>query len=102
MAPPTSKLERDFQSGLIRDIKATLPGCVVLKQDPNYMQGIPDLLVLWGTHWALLEVKASAHAAQQPNQGYYVDQFNQWSFAAFVYPENKQEVLHALQQAFGA
>lgn len=101
MTSQTSKLERDFQSDLIKDIKTLLPGCVVLKQDPNYMQGIPDLLVLWGARWALLEVKRDPKSKRQPNQPFYIEQFNNWSFAAFIHSENKQEVLDELQHAFG-
>lgn len=33
------------------------PGCIVMKTDPNYIQGIPDLLILWNDKWATLEVK---------------------------------------------
>ena len=33
------KLERDFQRGLIAEIKERLPGCLVMKTDPNYIQG---------------------------------------------------------------
>lgn len=102
MTTQASKLERDFQSDLIRDIEDLLPGCVILKQDPNYLQGVPDLLVLWGCRWALLEVKRDPKSRRRPNQPYYVEFFNNWSFAAFIHQENKEEVLHDLQQAFGA
>lgn len=94
-------LERDFQASLIREIKLMFPGCIVLKNDTSYVQGIPDLLVLHDNKWASLEVKISSHAKKQPNQPYYIEKMNEMSFAAFIYPENKEEVLHALQQAFG-
>ena len=87
------KRENKFQSQLIAEIKELLPGCKVLKNDPNYIQGIPDL-------WAALECKRSSDAPHQPNQDYYVDEMNEMSFAAFVYPENKEEILHELQKAF--
>lgn len=76
------------------------PGCIVLKNDPNYLQGIPDLLILWGPRWATLEVKKSANASHQPNQDYYVATMDDMSFSRFIYPENKEEVLHELQQSF--
>lgn len=76
------------------------PGCIVLKNDPNYLQGIPDLLVLWGDRWAALEVKKSANASHQPNQDYYVATMNDMSFSRFIYPENKEEVLSEIQQSF--
>lgn len=76
------------------------PGSIVMKNDPNYIQGIPDLTVLWKDKWATLEVKKEASSGHQPNQDYYVGQMNGMSFSRFVFPENKQEVLHELQQSF--
>ena len=93
--------ESKFQAGLIKDLKNTFPGCMVLKNDPNYIQGIPDLLVLYKNRWAALEVKKSKNAKHQPNQNHYIMKMNKMSIARFVYPENKQEVIHDLQQAFG-
>ena len=49
--------ESAFQKGLINDLKKRFPGCMVLKNDPNYIQGIPDLLVLYEGRWAALECK---------------------------------------------
>jgi len=95
-----SKLESQFQSGLIKRLKRMFPGCIVLKNDPNYLQGIPDLTIFWGDRWATLEVKKSANASHQPNQDYYVDTMNVMSFSRFVYPENEEEVLNDLQQSF--
>lgn len=92
--------ENRFQSELIKEIKERLPGCLVLKNDPNYIQGIPDLTVLYKEHWALLECKKSAHEAHQPNQDHYIEQGDEMSFARFIYPENREEVLDDLQQAF--
>lgn len=77
------------------------PGCIVLKNDPNYLQGIPDLTIFYKYMWATLEVKKSANASHQPNQDYYVQAMNAMSFSRFIYPENKVEVLHELQQSFG-
>lgn len=93
------RLERDFQAKLIKELKITFKGCIIVKNDPNYIQGIPDLLILYNDRWAALEVKKSEHAHHQPNQEYYVDLMNQMSFAAFIYPENKEEILYELQQA---
>ena len=92
--------ENKFQSKLIQEIKEMLPGCIVLKNDPNYIQGIPDLLVLYKNKWAALENKRSANAAKQPNQEYYVGMMDEMSFSRFIYPENKEEVLDELYQAF--
>jgi len=93
--------ESAFQAKLIRDLKTLFPGCVVLKNDPNYIQGFPDLLVLYNDRWAALECKRSTSASRRPNQEYYVDKLQTMSFAAFVCPENREDILHDLQQAFG-
>ena len=93
------RLERDFQAKLIKELKVMFKGCIIVKKDPNYIQGIPDLLILYNDRWAALEVKKSATAHHQPNQEYYVDLMDQMSFAAFIYPENKEEILYELQQA---
>lgn len=95
-------LENKFQAELIKELKVRFKGCIVLKNDPNYIQGIPDLIVLYNNKWAALECKKSERASHQPNQEYYVDRMNQMSFASFIYPENKEEVLHELQSAFGS
>lgn len=93
-------LESKFQSQLIRKIKNEFPGCMVLKNDPTYLQGVPDLTVLCGNKWAALEVKKSANASHRPNQNYYVDKMNRMSYATFVYPENEKEVLAELHKKF--
>ena len=95
-----AKKESQFQRELIKEIKETFPGCVVLKNDPNYIQGMPDLTILHGDRWAVLEVKRDKGSHHQPNQDYYVGMLDDMSFSSFVYPENKEEVLHGLQQAF--
>lgn len=91
-------LEKRFQRNLIKEIKSMLPGSIVAKVD--FKQGIPDLLILYGKHWAMLEVKRSATAKRQPNQEYYVRLLNSMSFSRFIYPENKKEVLDELCKAF--
>lgn len=94
------KKENKFQADLIKEIKRRLPGCLVLKNDANYMQGIPDLLVLWNKCWALLECKKSADETHQPNQDYYIDKAIKMSFGSFIWPENKEEVLNEMERAF--
>ena len=93
--------ESKFQSQLIRELKLLFEGCVILKNDPSYLQGIPDILILYKNKWAMLEVKASIYSKVQPNQVYYVDLLNEMSYAAFVSPENKEEILDELQLTFG-
>lgn len=93
-------LERDFERGLRKRLERLFPGCLYLKLDPTAIQGIPDRLVVWQDRWAALELKRSRRAKRQPNQEHYVRMMDEWSFAAFVYPENVEEVLDALQRAF--
>ena len=93
-------LESKFQGALIKELKTLFPGCLVLKNDPNYIQGFPDLTVLYRDKWALLESKRETKASHRPNQDYYVELADGMSFARFICPENKQEVLNELQQAF--
>lgn len=93
-------LENKFQANLIKELKRLFPGCIVMKNDASYIQGIPDLLILYNDKWASLECKKSASASKQPNQEYYVDQMNRMSFSSFICPENKEEVLYELQQSF--
>jgi hypothetical protein len=93
------KKESSFQKGLINKIEELFPDCIIMKNDPNYIQGIPDLLILHGDKWASLECKKSAKASHQPNQDYYISKMNGMSYARFVSPENEEEVLSELQQA---
>lgn len=93
-------LESAFQGKLIKEIKRRFPGAMVMKTDPNYIQGLPDLLVLYQDHWATLECKRTRNAHCQPNQEYYVDHMNQMSFSRFIFPENKEEVLREMEHAF--
>lgn len=92
-------LESEFKSKLIKEIEDLYPGAVILKNDANRLQGVLDQLILFGPRWAMFEAKRSVSASHRPNQDYYVDMFNQMSFAKFVYPENKEEFLYELQQA---
>ncbi len=95
-----SVVESRFQKSLIKTLKDMFEGCIVTKLDPNYLQGIPDLLILYKDKWAALECKRSASSKRRPNQPYYVDKMNEMSFSRFICPENQEEVLHDLQQAF--
>lgn len=91
--------ENRYQPQVIRRLERDFPGCVVLKNDAEYLPGIPDLIVLLGIRWAMLETKRSADAPFQPNQPYYIDLLNRMSFCAVIFPENEDEVFDALQFA---
>lgn len=92
--------ENEFQKELIKDLKHMFRGCIVLKNDSGYKQGIPDLTILYKKHWAALECKRSFDSSIRPNQVYYIRRMNDMSYANFIFPENKEAVLHELQQAF--
>ena len=93
-------LENKFQANLIKELKKLFVGCIVMKNDSSYIQGIPDLLILYKNKWASLEVKKNASATKRPNQQYYVDIMNKMSFSRFIYPENKDAVLQELKKYF--
>lgn len=93
-------LENRFKTKLNSELKDMFPGCMILHMDPNEIQGIPDLLILYKNKWAALEGKKSARAPRRPNQDYYVDLMDRMSFASYIYPENKDEVLDALYLHF--
>ena len=92
--------ENEFQKRLIKRLKEEFLGCMVLKNDPNYLQGVPDLLVLYGGKWAALECKRSKNAKKRPNQEFYVDEMDNMSFSRFIFPENFEEILGDLRDFF--
>lgn len=93
-------LERKFQADLIRELEELFPGCYILKNDANYIQGFPDLLILFNDKWAALEVKAFADAQYRPNQEYHLETLNKMSYATTIYPENKKGILDMLKCHF--
>ena len=95
-------LESKFQADLKVELKLMFPGCYILKNDARYIRGVPDLIILYKDKWAMLECKREPDAAKQPLQPYHRDRLDEMSFAAFIYPENKGEVLHALRTLFSS
>lgn len=95
-----SKLESRFQKEFIDEVKARYPGCIALKNDSSYIQGFPDWTILYQNKWAVLEMKKERSAHKQPNQEYYVNKLNNMSFSRFVYPDNRDEVLHDMDVLF--
>lgn len=93
-------IESRFKRELKNDLERIFPGCILIDLDPQDIQGIPDLLILYKNHWATLETKRHRAASRRPNQEYYVDLMNRMSFSSFIYPENKEEVLNELQRSF--
>lgn len=95
-------LENKFQANLIKELKKLFPECIVMKNDSSYIQGIPDLLILFQDKWASLEVKKNASASKRPNQEYYVGMMDKMSFSRFICPENKDEILNELANKFNS
>lgn len=92
--------ESAFQKRLKKEIKDKFPGCIIYKTDPLQLQGSPDLLILYQNKWAALEVKRDSKAPHRPNQDYRVKQMADMSFASFIFPENKEEVMNDLERLF--
>lgn len=93
--------EAQYHNRLINKIRDLLPGCIILRNDPRFMQGVPDIIILFRDKWAMLEIKIADKAGVRPNQQYYIDLLNEMSFASFINPENEGMVLDDLQQSFG-
>jgi hypothetical protein len=93
--------EGNYQTRLIKKLEYLFPGSLILKNDPNYIQGLPDLIVLYDDQWAALEVKSNSTQVR-PNQRYFVERMDDMSFARFISPETEEEVLNDLQQAFNS
>ena len=98
-------LESEYQQSLKKKLDNIFRGCVILKNDPNYIQGFPDLTIFYKDKWAVLEVKKdisemSKTTASIRNQKFYIRMLDKMSFARFIYPQNEEEVLNELQQAF--
>lgn len=95
-------LENKFKTELVKELHSRFPGCITLHLDPNEIQGIPDLLILYKDKWATLEGKKSLRESHRPNQDYYVDLMNKMSFSRFICPENKEEILNELARSLQA
>ena len=95
-------LESRYQTLLIKRLGVLFPGCVVLKNDTSYQQGFPDLTIFWQRYWAVLEVKPDEKAPYEPNQEWWIATLDAMSFSAMICPQNEEEVLHELEQAFGS
>ena len=92
--------ENKFQADLVKEIKKRFPGAIVLKNDANYLQGIPDLTILWKRCWAMLECKKSSREIHQPNQDLYIQMADNLGFGRFIHPENKEAVLDEMERSF--
>lgn len=93
--------ENVFQAKLIKKLKTIFVGCIVLKNDPNYIQGIPDLSIFYKDKWAMLECKANSKSSLQPNQLYYISYIDKMSFGRVISPENEEDVLKDMKAFMG-
>jgi hypothetical protein len=96
-----STKESVFQANLIKELKQRFHGAIITKLDSSHIQGLPDLLVLYEDKWATLECKRNKNATHRPNQDYYVNKMDDMSFSRFICPENEEEILNEMEQAFG-
>jgi hypothetical protein len=91
-------LESTYQAKLIKKIMKRWPEALILKNDTDYLQGIPDLTLFLGPLYFILEVKTSMHAGFEPNQEYYLEKFARMGgFSAVICPENEEGVLDDIQ-----
>ena len=93
-------VESKYQKTLMDKIRDLYPGCIITKNDPNYIQGFPDWTIFYKDKWVVLEAKAYADAPHRPNQDYYVDELNKMSYSSFAFPENEEEVLKRISDVF--
>jgi hypothetical protein len=93
-------VESKFQHDLVLELRDMFPDCIILLGNSSYLQGVPDILILWRDRWAALECKDRKTSRKEPNQKYYVEIMDRMSFSAFIYPENREIVLNDLQHAF--
>lgn len=96
-----AKTESKFKGELYKEIRERLPGSEVIPNDAGYIQGFPDATVLFPNgRYFLLEGKKEEKSKRQPNQDYYVNESPLRDNAAFVSPENKEEVLTELERRY--
>lgn len=95
-------LESDFQREFLLRVRARLLslGHVDVVRNETH-RSIPDIVLLGPNgRWAALEFKRSKVAKKQPNQEFHVQRLNEKGYAAFVYPENGEEILRELEEVF--
>jgi hypothetical protein len=96
----TMARESSFQSHVIARLRDLIgDDGFVFAMDGNYIQGFPDVLILYKGKWAALECKKSSKEPFQPNQEYYIDLIDSLSFCRVIYPSIENEVFNDLQQA---
>lgn len=92
------KHENKYQQQLMERLEETfVADAKIFKSSPYAPQGWPDITIIHKSgRWAFLETKKSKNEPHQPNQDWYVDLLDNWGFAAFIYPENEDDVIEEL------
>jgi hypothetical protein len=93
--------EATFRTKFLKDVKDLSPDIIIEFADPQRRNGIPDVIIFYKKKFARIETKRSKNASKRLHQQYYIDYFNsQGIYAAFLTPENKEEVFNALRRYF--
>lgn len=99
-----SKLESEFQSKLVKELQELIPECLVLVKPGFYVQGFPDLMVLYKTQWVALECKRKTPTRDddyEPNQEWWIRELDEMGYAAMICPENRKEIIDEVFRTFG-
>lgn len=99
-----TKLESEFQAKLIKEFEELLPGCMVLVKPGYYIQGFPDLMILYKNQWAALECKRKTPTRPddyEPNQEWWISYLDEMGFASMICPENRKEIIDEVLRSFG-
>ena len=93
--------EATFRTKWLNKFKKLSPDIFIEFADPKRKNGIPDVIIFYKKKYARLETKRSKNASKRLHQQYYIDYFNsQGIYAAFLTPENQEEVYNALRRYF--
>lgn len=93
--------EASFRTNFLKKVKDLSPEIFIEFADPHRVNGIPDVIIFYKGKHARLETKRSKDASKRLHQEYYINYFNsQGIYAAFLMPENKEEVFNALRRYF--
>lgn len=93
--------ESEFRTKFLHDFKKLSPDIIIEFANANRRNGIPDVIIFYKKKHARLETKKSKDASKRQLQEYYIEYFNkQGIYAAFLMPENKEEVFNELRRYF--
>lgn len=91
-------LEKDFQAKFLTKLRKL--GCKCYKQQMNATTraGTPDVIVLLGPVWIMLEFKKAKNSPKRPGQQRNIDWANEVSFGWFVDPSCADEVYEQIKR----